>query len=115
MSERRVYVVQQQMRTIEGRRVPKLDLSQAESYGRLVYLLGPEAKPDSDSARKLRVGLQDYDPSTDYLLPTGNPTLIGWTTAIAAHVGRGEVTILQWEGAEQRYVVMWQPLFSCQH
>ncbi len=103
----RVFVVQRQHKydPATTNLVPKYDLSSAAQYGELVYLLSPTAGPFNTASivTELREKLRDYT-SEDYLLLIGNPCLIGWTVALAAHCNGGAVNLLQWSGKEQRYL-----------
>ncbi len=102
-----VYVVQAQHRFDHtlGQLVPKYDLSRAESYGRLEYLLSPSANPFNPSAiiPELTEKLRNFGDG-DCLLLIGNPALIGFATAIAADMNEGRVKLLQWSGKERRYI-----------
>ena len=103
----RVFVVQKQHCWDPGKDqfVPKFDLSPAEQYGELVYLLSPTAAPFRPESvlRELQEKLADIKPD-DYLLLIGNPVLIGLATAVAADALEGSVNLLQWSGKERRYL-----------
>lgn len=104
----RVYVVQKQFKQdTGGNLVPKFDLSTAEKYGELVFLLGPTAGPFNSKSviSELKEKLEDYTPD-DYLLLLGNPCLIGWAAIVANAKAGGKMNLLQWSGKEQRYVVI---------
>lgn len=104
----KVYVVQSTLRMNPATRKleAKFDVSAAEVFGELVYLLSAQAAPFSPDPviAELRTKLAKYNPEHDYLLLIGNPCLIGWTVAVAAHVGAGRVNLLQWSGREGRYL-----------
>lgn len=105
---RKVYVVQNQQRSNRGILQPKFDLTPAEQFGRLIYLLPPEAsqRDPEQVIAKLHEGLVNYTAS-DYILLIGNTCLIGWTVAIAAYYdSRGMVTQLQWDRFTQKYSVV---------
>ncbi len=89
------------------------DLTPAEEYGEIRYLLTPTAAPWNPSSvlSDLREALADYN-SGDYLLLTGNPILIGWATAIAADVNDGYVNLLQWHGRERKYIPVGAQIFD---
>lgn len=110
----RVFVVQNQhyYDKAEGRLVPKFDLSSAEQYGELIFLLGPGAAPFNPVSpiAELNDKLADYG-DEDYLLLIGNPCLIGWTVAIAADSNNGFVNLLQWSGKDQSYIPISASLF----
>ena len=93
----RVFIVQDQQKRRGESLVSKFDFSTAEKFGELVYLLGPSARPfppNEEIVAELHEKLHDFSPD-DYLLLVGNPCLIGWATAIAAHYSGGIVQQLQ--------------------
>lgn len=104
-----VYVVQKHLKLDEetGDLVPRFDLSAAEEYGQLRFLLSPNARPTNPQplALDLHSKLCDYT-EDDYLLLVGNPILIGMTAAVAAYYTDGRVNFLQWHGRERRYVAV---------
>lgn len=108
-----VYVIQEQMHLdrIKQQYVPRFDLSPAEEYGNLEYLLSPTAGPFHTGTiiKELKEALIHYTPE-DYLLLVGNPVLIGLTTAIVAQ-RVGEIQFLQWSGKDQRYIPIKAKLF----
>ena len=105
----RVFVVQNQQRRNRhtGELEPKFDLTPAEDYGELVYLLSPSASPfrPEPIVSELQQKLIHFEQG-DYLLLVGNPVLIGLSVAIAADANDGEVSLLQWSGKEQRYIAV---------
>ena len=107
MTVGRVLAIQNQMRyeREKGIYVPKFDLSPAEEYGQIKFLLSPTASPFNPAGvmPDLWEGLRDYS-DDDHLLLVGNPILIGWATAIAADVNDGRVRLLQWSGKDRRYL-----------
>ena len=102
-----VYVVQDQQRFDHerGELVPRFDLSSAEKYGELEFLLSPSAAPwaSASISQELDMVLQHYD-DEDYLLLVGNPVLIGMAVATAAGYNDGRVRMLQWSGRDERYL-----------
>lgn len=103
----RVFVVQNQHRWNRQTEQfePKFDLTPAEDYGELVYLLSPTAAPFNPEPilEELREKLVDFDDG-DFLLLVGNPVLIGFSVAIAAARNDGHVNLLQWSGKDRRYI-----------
>lgn len=101
-----VYVVQKTMRSDPqtGDLVPKFDVTPAERYGELRYLLSPSAGPWTPEAvlPELARKLDGYR-AEDYLLLIGSPILIGWAVAMAAQASGGVVQCLQWSGSSQGY------------
>ena len=103
----RVFAVQQQhyWDKSRGEFLPKFDLSPAESFGRIEYLLSPTAAPfrPDGIVEELHERLSSIKPG-DYLLLIGNPVLIGLACAIAADYLDGRLQLLQWSGKERRYI-----------
>lgn len=110
-----VYVVQDHRRYNRdtGEYESVHDLSPAEEFGEVKYLLTPTAAPWSPETvmPELWTGLREFSDS-DYLLLTGNPVLIGWATAIAADTNDGRVNLLQWHGRERRYIPVSSQVFE---
>lgn len=97
-SKSRVFVVQRSVTMRNGVLVEKHSgVDKAGSFGRLVDLVSPSAKPfDVDPVlAEMTAKLRDFAPD-DYILCIGNPILIGWAIAIAALRADGAVTCLQW-------------------
>lgn len=107
MSKPRVFVVQQTMRLDRNTNqlVPKFDLSAAEKFGEIVYLLSPSASPFNPDTilPELHEKLKDITPE-DHLLLLGNPALIGMVCSIAADYTQGELRMLQWSGRRGDYI-----------
>jgi hypothetical protein len=102
-----VFVVQRQHKLVQATNelVPKFDLTPAEKYGELIFLLSPTARPYNPQPviDDLRRSLAGYT-SDDYLLLIGNPVLIGLAMSVAARSGDGRVKLLQWSGKKQEYI-----------
>lgn len=107
----RVFVVQRQMHWVAepgnpsaGKLTPKHDLTPAEQFGEIVYLLSPTASPFNPQPliADLHAKLFDFSPD-DYVLLVGNPVLIGLTVAVAADYNDGSVKMLQWSGSSHSY------------
>lgn len=101
-----VYVVQEPMRFVNGRPQSNMDLSPAMEFGRLEFLLDSFVSPLNSSLiiDQLHDKLQDFK-DEDFLLAVGNPTFIGWATAVAAFYNSGVVPMLQWDRKLRRYMV----------
>lgn len=102
----KVYVVQNHLRydPEQGELVPRYNISPAERFGKLTFILSPRAnaqRPEEVVAKMdlILAGFTD----DDYLLPIGNPALIGWAMAIAAAHNGGRVQLLVWSGKERAY------------
>jgi hypothetical protein len=115
MDMSKVFVVQQQFRydPDTGQNVPRFPtMENAKSLGELVFLLGPNAHPFSQSSvsATLHHYLNEFC-DEDYLILTGNPILLGMATAIAANYNSGKVNFLQWSPKEERYIVVQSAMF----
>jgi len=87
--------------------VPRYDLSPAEQYGELVFLLSPISTPSKSekAITELRKKLRNFS-DDDYLLLIGNPCFIGFSCAIAADINEGRVSMLQYNGSQGKYYVV---------
>jgi FAD/FMN-containing dehydrogenase len=104
-----VFVVQQHQRrdTRSGAWRVVHDLTPARKHGQIEVLLSPTAIPFGDPTEiveELHRKLREYNPDRDWLLPMGNPALIGWAVAIAAEYGGGRVRTLIWSARDQDYI-----------
>lgn len=110
-----VFVVQDQRRYNRdtGDYEAAFDLSPAEEYGQLSYLLTPTAAPWSPETvlPELWTALGSFGDG-DHLLLVGNPILIGWATAVAADANEGRVGLLQWHGKDRRYIAVSAQVFD---
>ena len=108
----KVFAVQNQHRYDKEKDdfVPKFDLSAAEQFGTLTYLLAPNAAPFSAASvtKELHAKLSEIT-SDDFLLLIGNPILIGLTVAVASIYCPVGLRLLQWHGKEQRYIAVKVP------
>ena len=98
-----VYVVQEIAGTREGR--PKFNIMGAAEYGKLKFLLDERSQiifSPGPLIFKLRSALRDFK-STDYLLLTGDPAIIGVTCSIVSEYTNGRFNLLKWDKQERRY------------
>lgn len=101
-----VYVVQNHLRydPEQGELVPRYNISPAERFGKLKFLLTPRAtiaRPEEVIA-KMDLILRNYG-DEDYLLLIGHPVMIGWAMALAAAHNQGRVQLLVWSGKDRDY------------
>ncbi len=98
-----VYVIQEIPGTKEGR--PKINILGAAEYGVFKFLL-PELSQIIFSPGplifKLRKALVNYRTS-DYLLLTGDPAIIGVTCSIVSDITNGKYNLLKWDKQERKY------------
>ena len=98
-----VYVVQEIAGTREGR--PKFNITGALKYGKLKVLLREDTQiilSPGPIIFELRRLLKDYN-SNDYLLLSGDPSVIGIAVAIVSDINNGRFNLLKWDGQERRY------------
>ena len=84
---------------------PQINILSASDFGYLVIWL-----PSTDNMlystapfiRKMRKNLQDFKPD-DYILCTGDPSIIGLSTAIVSDITQGQFNLLKWDRQERRY------------
>ena len=98
-----VYVIQEIPGTKDGR--PKINILGAAEYGTFKFLL-PELSQIIFSPGplifKLRKALANYR-TTDYLLLTGDPAIIGVTCSIVSDITNGKYNLLKWDKQERKY------------
>ena len=106
MSESRVYVIQEIAGTKAGN--PKINIMGAAVYsssGKFDFLL-PEFSQIIFSpgplVYKLRQGLKNFT-SSDYLLLTGDPAIIGVACSIVSDITNGKYNLLKWDKQERKY------------
>ena len=106
MSESRVYVIQEIAGTKAGN--PKINIMGASVYsssGKFDFLL-PEFSQIIFSpgplVYKLRQGLKNFT-SSDYLLLTGDPAIIGVACSIVSDITGGKYNLLKWDKQERKY------------
>ncbi len=109
MSTNTVYIVQNHAiyNKKTGSMEPRFDLSPAEKFGKLVFLLSPISVPSKplEAIAQLRKKLSNFS-DNDHLLLIGNPCLIGIAVAIASDINDGKVSMLQYNGSQGRYYIV---------
>lgn len=115
MPKSRVYVIQ------ENR---KIDISSAEEYGEIVVLLpsGDANYQADETFSRLENQLTNFDPVSDYVLLTGDPTAIFMAGSILSdHVynmyedhdtPERHINVLKWNRRTSRYLSLKTPLWS---
>lgn len=85
---------------------PTMDLTPAEDWGKLQFILREFENPFDDidaTAGRVRDALkEDGFTASDWLLLVGNPVLIATVAAIAAELV-GELNVLQWNRTNKAY------------
>ena len=98
-----VYVIQEIPGTKEGR--PKINIMGAQKFGKIKVLLREDSQmifspgPIIFELRKL---LKEYR-STDYLLLTGDPAIIGVACSVVSDITHGKYHLLKWDRQEKMY------------
>jgi len=109
----RVFVVNQPMKMDRetGMTVPFLDLSPAEQFGRLIFLLpdGELQGTPEEVIQELKDGLKTFT-KDDYLLLAGDPRAIAWASVIAADRVDGDLPMLHWFRSARCYRSVRYPL-----
>jgi hypothetical protein len=98
-----VYVLQELPGTRIGR--PKYNIIGAQKFGKLKVLLKENTQiilSPGPIVFELRRLLKDYT-SNDYLLLSGDPSVIGLACAIASDINNGKFNLLKWDRQEQMY------------
>lgn len=90
-----------------GKWVNKFSLTDAENYGTLLPILDSFTTPhDPETVIDIiHDKLQTFS-EKDFVLATGNPAILSWTTAIAAYYNDGQVQMLQWNTPRRAYDVI---------
>ena len=102
-SEPIVYVLQELPGTSTGR--PKFNIMGALNYGKLKVLLKENTQivlSPGPIVFELRRLLKDYT-SKDYLLLSGDPSVIGIAVAIVSDINNGKFNLLKWDRQEKVY------------
>ena len=101
--ESTVYVLQELPGTKIGR--PKYNIIGAQKYGKLKVLLREDTQiimSPGPIIFELRRLLKDYN-SNDYLLLSGDPSVIGLACAIVSDINNGKFKLLKWDRQEKVY------------
>lgn len=83
-----------------------LSILAAQKYGQLKILCPPQVSMfnTKDLVDNLKSQLLMFN-DKDYLLPMGDPAVIGVATAIASSVNEGLVNFLKWDRLEKQYFI----------
>ena len=98
-----VHVIQEIPGTKEGK--PKYIILGASEYGVLNFLLDERSQmifSPGPLVFKLRQLLKDFK-TTDYLLLTGDPAIIGVACSIVSDITNGHYNLLKWDKQERKY------------
>ncbi|SVE05804.1 uncharacterized protein METZ01_LOCUS458658 [marine metagenome] len=98
-----VYVIQEIPGTKEGR--PKINIMGAQKFGNIKVLLKEDSQmifSPGPIIFELRRLLKEYR-STDYLLLTGDPAIIGVACSVVSDITHGKYNLLKWDRQERMY------------
>jgi len=98
-----VYVIQEIPGTKEGR--PKINIMGAQKFGNIKVLLKEDSQmifSPGPIIFELRRLLKEYR-STDYLLLTGDPAIIGVACSVVSDITQGKYNLLKWDRQERMY------------
>jgi len=101
--EKIVYVIQEIPGTKEGR--PKINIMGAQKFGTIKVLLKEDSQmifSPGPIIFELRRLLKTYR-SSDYLLLTGDPAIIGVACSIVSDITNGKYNLLKWDKQERQY------------
>jgi hypothetical protein len=100
-----VYVTQEVMVRVNDRFERKFDLSSAEQYGGLVFLIpsGQSMLSTVPVVRQLKQQLAGFS-DNDYLLPIGDPSIMAIAAMVAGERTGGRVKILKWDRRSGCYI-----------
>ena len=98
-----VYVIQEIPGTKEGR--PKINIMGAQKFGTIKVLLKEDSQmifSPGPIIFELRRLLKTYR-SSDYLLLTGDPAIIGVACSVVSDITHGKYNLLKWDRQERMY------------
>ena len=100
----KVYVTQEAGRKVDGRWVPKVDLSPAMQFGEIVILqpAGSSFYLPKENVRELKERLREFT-DEDYIIPMGDPVLMCAAVCIASQRTGGRLKILKWDKFSHSY------------
>ena len=82
-----------------------INIMSASDFGYLVICLEENSQMTFSPApfiHKMRKNLRDFRPS-DFILCTGDPAIIGLSTALVSDVTNGQFNLLKWDRREHKY------------
>tara|TARA_R110000787_G_scaffold156836_6_gene270801 strand:- start:3259 stop:3591 length:333 start_codon:yes stop_codon:yes gene_type:complete len=86
----------------------------AKKFGELIPVLPGNAQIVLSAApiiRKLRSVLRNFN-DDDFLLLSGDPSIMGVAVAIATEINNGRATLLKWDNREHDYYDVWIDLYD---
>lgn len=97
MDMSRVFVVQ--------RNDSRMDLRPAQAFGEVKFIVPKDVSVfrTNQLIQVIEEGLSDFD-YRDYLIPVGNPTIIGMVFAVLVKNQLDDFNVLHWTARERQYV-----------
>jgi hypothetical protein len=92
----------------DGSWAPKFDLSNASDFGEIEFIFGHGnvALQGSSMREAALERLNDFDEELDFILPVGDPCLVGVVKGVLYEIGVERSRWLRWDGAAKRYDVV---------
>jgi len=83
----------------------RMDLRPAEGFGEIRFVVPKEISVFRTDAliAEIDAGLQGFNQDSDYIIPVGNPTIIGMVFAILGQESE-TINVLHWTARERQYV-----------
>lgn len=91
---------------------PRLDYSDAERFGEVIFLTTHEfqGKPgsllDQQTLTMMRAKMQHFNPEKDHLLLTGSPLMMGFAYYLAMGISQ-KLSVLRWDNRAFCYAQVW--------
>lgn len=108
----RAFLVQEPLRMTPTGPVPRIKYATLRPYGTPEFLFSwgelEEGQPLPEMAQlvwQLRARLSSFS-DEDFIVPVGNPALIGMAIAVAAECNGGRVKVLDWRRESNQYRVI---------
>ncbi|PHR58727.1 MAG: hypothetical protein COA47_09990 [Robiginitomaculum sp.] len=102
-----VFIVQEPTRQVAGVPRPSMDLSPAQEFGELEFMLppGPVMFNPVPMKARLKASLSKFS-DDDYLMCIGDPTAMVWAGIYAAQANHNNVKMLKWNRSTRKYVIV---------
>lgn len=90
-----------------GEMIPRFDVTPAAVYGDIEFLTSSKvtALVPAPTIQALKHKLRNFS-DDDYILPAGDPTIIGMVTMVASMMNRGRVKMLKWDSRARAYITI---------
>ena len=105
----KVYITQEALYRDKttGEMIPRFDVTPAAVYGDIEILTSSKVTPltPAPTVQMLKHKLRNFN-DDDYILPTGDPTIISMVVLVAAMMNRGRVKMLKWDRQARAYITI---------